>query len=141
MLCWFVIAARCSAGLSSLRDDRRTGPRAGVRGGADTLGRGFSAEPQCAWRILRQVHIDAVFRAIGSFAVRFRWLVVLAWVAGAIAAVSLLPSLSSVTQNNNTKFLPASAPSEHAAELATPFGTSSLVPITVVAARSGSPLT
>jgi RND superfamily putative drug exporter len=87
------------------------------------------------------VHIDAIFRAIGAFAVRFRWLVVLAWVAGAIAAVSLLPSLSSVTQNNNSKFLPASAPSEHAAELAKPFGTSSLVPITVVAARSGSPLT
>jgi RND superfamily putative drug exporter len=87
------------------------------------------------------VHIDAIFRAIGSFAVRFRWLVVLAWVAGAIAAVSLLPSLSSVTQSNNTKFLPASAPSEHAAQLATPFGTSSLVPITVVAARSGSSLT
>ena len=117
------------------------GPRAGVRGGADTPGGGFSAGPQRAWRNLRRVHIDAIFRAIGSFAVRFRWLVVLAWVAGAIAAVSLLPSLSSVTQNNNTKFLPASAPSEHAAQLATPFGTSSLVPITVVAARSGSPLT
>jgi len=112
-----------------------------VRGGADAPAGGFSAGPQRAWRILPQVHIDAIFRAIGAFAVRFRWLVVLAWVAGAIAAVSLLPSLSSVTQNNNTKFLPASAPSEHAAELATPFGTSSLVPITVVAARSGSPLT
>jgi len=112
-----------------------------VRGGADAPAGGFSAGPQRAWRILPQVHIDAIFRAIGAFAVRFRWLVVLAWVAGAIAAVSLLPSLSSVTQNNNTKFLPASAPSEHAAELATPFGTSSLVPITVVAARSGSSLT
>jgi RND superfamily putative drug exporter len=86
------------------------------------------------------VHIDAIFRAIGSFAVRFRWLVVAAWVVGAIAAVSLLPSLSSVTQNNNTKFLPASAPSSHAAELAAPFGTAALVPIPVVAARSGSPL-
>jgi len=87
------------------------------------------------------VHIDAVFRAIGSFAVRFRWLVLAAWVVAAIAASSLLPALSSVTQNNNTKFLPASAPSSHAAELATPFGTSSLVPITVLAARSGASLT
>ena len=57
------------------------------------------------------MHIDTIFRAIGSFAVRFRWLVLLAWVVGAIAAVSALPSLNSVTQNNNTKFLPASAPS------------------------------
>ena len=61
--------------------------------------------------------------------------------AGAIAAATLLPALSSVTQNNNTKFLPASAPSEHAATLAAPFGTANLVPIPVVAARSGSPLT
>ena len=62
------------------------------------------------------MHIDTIFRAIGSFCVRFRWLVLAAWVAGAIAAATLLPALSSVTQSNNTKFLPASAPSEHAAD-------------------------
>ena len=87
------------------------------------------------------MHIDTIFRTIGSLAVKFRWLVLIAWVAGAIAAVSLLPSLNSVTQNNNQKFLPASAPSEHAAQLAAPFGTASLLPIPVVAARSGAPLT
>ena len=87
------------------------------------------------------MHIDTIFRAIGSFCVRFRWLVLAAWVAGAIAAATLLPALSSVTQSNNTKFLPASAPSEHAATLAAPFGTANLVPIPVVVARSGSPLT
>jgi putative drug exporter of the RND superfamily len=90
--------------------------------------------------MLCAVHIDSVFRAIGSFAVRFRWFVLVAWVAGAIAAMALLPALSSVTQSNNTKFLPASAPSSHAAALAAPFGTSGLVPVTVVAARSGAPL-
>jgi len=57
------------------------------------------------------VHIDTIFRAIGSFCVRFRWLVLAVWVAGAIAAATLLPALSSVTQSNNTKFLPDSAPS------------------------------
>ena len=87
------------------------------------------------------MHIDTIFRAIGSFCVRFRWLVLAAWVAGAIAAATLLPALSSVTQSNNTKFLPPSAPSEHAATLAAPFGTANLVPVPVVAARSGSPLT
>jgi RND superfamily putative drug exporter len=87
------------------------------------------------------VHIDVIFRAIGSFCVRFRWLVLAIWVAGAIAASSLLPSLASVTQSNNAKFLPASAPSEHAAELAAPFGTASLIPMPLVAARSGAPLT
>jgi putative drug exporter of the RND superfamily len=87
------------------------------------------------------MHIDAVFSAIGRFAVRFRWLVLLLWIVGAVGAVTQLPALSSVTQNNNSKFLPASAPSEHAVELAAPFGTANLIPVPVVAARSGSPLT
>jgi RND superfamily putative drug exporter len=87
------------------------------------------------------VRIDTIFQALGSFCVRFRWLVTLAWIAGAIAAITLLPALSSVTQGNNAKFLPASAPSEHAATLAAPFGTAGLLPIPVVAARTGAPLT
>jgi RND superfamily putative drug exporter len=119
-----------------VRASARTGPIRVCRTRCE-----FSAVPQGASRILARVHIDAIFRGIGSFAVRLRWLVVAAWVVGAIAAVSLLPSLSSVTQNNNTKFLPASAPSSHAAELAAPFGTAALVPIPVVAARSESALT
>jgi len=86
------------------------------------------------------VHIDTIFKTIGSLAVRFRWLVLIAWLAGAVAAGALLPSLNNVTQNNNSKFLPASAPSEHAAQLAAPFGTASLQPIPVVVAQTSAPL-
>ena len=87
------------------------------------------------------MRIDAIFGAIGRVAVRFRWLVVLAWIAAAFGAVTQLPSLASVTNNNNSTFLPASAPSEHAAVLAAPLGTANLFGIPVVAARSGAPLT
>ena len=87
------------------------------------------------------MRIDATFGAIGRFAVRFRWLVVLVWIVAAIAAVTQLPSLSNVTQSNNFKFLPASAPSEQAAVLAAPFGTAGLQPVPVVAARTSAPLT
>ncbi len=87
------------------------------------------------------MHIDTVFHTIGSLVVKLRWLVVLVWVVAAVVAWKALPSLSSVTQNSNSKFLPASAPSEHAAQLAAPFGTANLLPIPVVVARSGSPLT
>jgi len=87
------------------------------------------------------VHFDSIFRGIGAFSVRFRWLMLIVWVAGAFAAATMLPSLNSVTQNNNSKFLPASAPSEHAVQLAAPFGIAGLVPIPVVAARAGAPLT
>jgi putative drug exporter of the RND superfamily len=84
---------------------------------------------------------DAIFGAIGSFCVRFRWLVLLVWVVGALAAYTLLPSLSSVTEASNAKFLPASAPAAKAMVLAAPFGTANLQPVPVVAARSGAPLT
>ncbi|HEU5391112.1 MAG TPA: MMPL family transporter [Streptosporangiaceae bacterium] len=80
------------------------------------------------------------FAAAGRLSVRFRWAIVLAWVAGAAAAMALLPSLSSVTQSDSTSFLPASAPSERAARLASPLQGATLTSVTVVAARAGGPL-
>jgi len=87
------------------------------------------------------MRVDAIYGAIGRFSVRFRWLVLLIWIVGVVLAGALLPALSSVTQNNNQKFLPASAASSRAADLAKPFGTSGLVPVPVVAAVSAGRLT
>ena len=87
------------------------------------------------------MHIDRVFRGIGSFSVRFRWFIVVAWLVAAGLVPHFLPSLASVTQGNNANFLPASAPSEHAAKLAAPFGTSNVTPVLVLAARTSAPLT
>jgi putative drug exporter of the RND superfamily len=87
------------------------------------------------------MRVDAMYGAVGRFSVRFRWLVVLIWIAGAIAAATQLPALSSVTQGNNEKFLPANAPSAQAAVLAAPFGTGNSEPIPVVAATTGGSLT
>ncbi|MFC1442441.1 MMPL family transporter [Streptacidiphilus sp. N1-10] len=81
--------------------------------------------------------MHSVFRAIGRFSVRFRWPLVALWVGAAIAVVHLLPSLSSVTQNDNTSFLPANAPSQHAATLASNLQPSNLTSITVIVARDG----
>ncbi len=86
------------------------------------------------------MRVDAIYGAIGRFSVRFRWLVLLVWIAGAIAASTQLPALSSVTQGNNQKFLPANAPSSQAATLAKPFGTAGREPIPVVAATTAGPL-
>jgi RND superfamily putative drug exporter len=81
--------------------------------------------------------VNAIFSRAGRLAVRFRWVIVLAWVTGTVAAMALLPSLSGVTQSDNTSFLPSSAPSERAAQLASPLQGASLTAVTVVAARSG----
>jgi putative drug exporter of the RND superfamily len=87
------------------------------------------------------MRVDAIYGAIGRFSVRFRWLVLLLWFAGAILASTQLPSLASVTQGNNQKFLPANAPSSKAADLAAPFGTSGQLTIPVVAATTSGSLT
>ena len=87
------------------------------------------------------MHADDIFRAIGRFSVKFRWVVVIAWLAAAFVIPSALPSLASVTQGNNSDFLPASAPSEQAATLAAPFGGTNLVPVPVVAAISSGTFT
>jgi putative drug exporter of the RND superfamily len=87
------------------------------------------------------VRIHGVFRGIGSFAVKFRWFVLVAWIIAAVAVPRFLPSLSSVTQGNNANFLPASAPSEHALTLAGPLGGSTLTPVPVVAASTQGTLT
>ena len=62
---------------------------------------------------------------LAKFAVKFRWVVLLLWIAAAVAIPKALPSLSSVTQGNNSAFLPANAPSNQAANLAAPLGFSS----------------
>lgn len=87
------------------------------------------------------VHVDDIFRAIGRFSVKFRWLVLIAWAVAAVAISTQLPSLASVTQGNNTAFLPSSAPSAQAQDLARPFGNTNLIPVPVIAARQSGSLT
>ncbi len=87
------------------------------------------------------MRIHAIFGGIGSFVVKFRWFVLLAWIVAAVAVPRALPSLSSVTQGNNANFLPAGAPSEHALQLAAPLGGSTLTPVPVVAASAQGALT
>jgi putative drug exporter of the RND superfamily len=87
------------------------------------------------------MRVDAIYGAIGRFSVRFRWVVLLIWIAGAIAAATQLPSLSSVTQGNNQAFLPANSPSSQAATLAKPFGTANQQPVPIVVATTTGKLT
>ncbi len=62
------------------------------------------------------------FAAIGRFSVKFRWLIIIIWIFGTFAAVHYLPSLSSVTQSDNSSFLPSNAPSQKAINLANKLG-------------------
>jgi uncharacterized membrane protein YdfJ with MMPL/SSD domain len=42
------------------------------------------------------------FDALGRFSVRFRSPIVLVWLAGAVAAAQLLPTLATAVDNDNT---------------------------------------
>ena len=80
------------------------------------------------------------FAALGRFSVRFRWVVLAVWIVGTLACAHLLPSLSSVVQNDNTSFLPSSSPSVVASQLATPLENSKQVHIPVIVVTTGGAL-
>ncbi|MGC2208379.1 MAG: MMPL family transporter [Candidatus Dormiibacterota bacterium] len=85
--------------------------------------------------------MTALFTGLGRLAVRFRFVVVVAWLVVVVVCVHLLPSLASVSKDSNSAFLPASAPSSRAALLASPFQNSKLAAATLVASNSsGRPL-
>ena len=78
-----------------------------------------------------------VFARIGRFSVRFRFLIVLAWIVITIGAVKVLPSLASVAKDTTSGFLPATVPSMEAAAMAAPFQDATLATATLIAARDG----
>ncbi|MGH9007623.1 MAG: MMPL family transporter, partial [Acidimicrobiales bacterium] len=70
---------------------------------------------------------------------RYRWVVIVVWLVGTGAAMKALPSLGSQVNNDNSAFLPASAPSNQAATLAEPLtGPSNQTFVEVVAVRHGA---
>ena len=82
-----------------------------------------------------------LFSGLGRFSVRFRVPVVLAWVVVTVVCVHALPTLASVSKDSNSAFLPSSAPSMRAAQLASPFQNSKLAASTLVAVSDRGPLT
>jgi putative drug exporter of the RND superfamily len=83
-----------------------------------------------------------MFSAIARFAVRYRWVIVVAWVIAVPVLGKALPSLSSVTQSSNASFSPASAPSAQAGTLAAAFeGANPSASAVLVAVRADGPLT
>jgi RND superfamily putative drug exporter len=77
------------------------------------------------------------FTSLGRYSVRFRFLIVLAWIAVTFLAVHFLPSLGDVAKDTTSGFLPPDSPSMQAATMAAPFQDTSLAAATLVVARDG----
>jgi RND superfamily putative drug exporter len=80
-----------------------------------------------------------IFRLIGRFAVKFRWIIIILWIAAVPLVLKTLPSLSSVTKTDNSSFLPKKTPSLEAANLVKPFqgGETSITSIIVASRETG----
>jgi RND superfamily putative drug exporter len=84
--------------------------------------------------------MEPFFAALAKFAVRFKYPVVIAWIVVTIVSVAVFPGLSSVTKDQNSSFLPASAPSMKASKLAAPWQNVDFVSANIVASRENGPL-
>jgi RND superfamily putative drug exporter len=87
--------------------------------------------------------MDRFFSVLGRFVVRFRVLVVVLWVVLLVVSTRVLPSLGSEVNNDNSQFLPASAPSSQAAALAAPIlgNANTESQIVIVGEHASGPLT
>ena len=83
----------------------------------------------------------ALFVAIGTFSVRFRWYVVIGWILLTLVCVRAFPGLSSISQSGNSAFLPANSPSEQASKLAASFQNSTFNTMTLIVAADNGSLT
>lgn len=85
--------------------------------------------------------MTAFFGAVGRLSVRFRWVILVAWIVVTVVSVKAFPSLASVAKDTTSGFLPSNSASVHATQLAAPFQNSNQATMTLVAAtRDGSTL-
>jgi RND superfamily putative drug exporter len=71
---------------------------------------------------------------VARFSIRFRYAIIGGWLVAAALCVMLLPSLASAINTDNSSFLPASAPSQQAMDLAEPFQPAGTTAATLVVA-------
>ena len=62
-----------------------------------------------------------MFRAIAKFSVRFRWPIIILWIAAVPILTSVFPKINDVTENSTQDFLPKNSPTVQASELETSF--------------------
>ena len=83
-----------------------------------------------------------MFEKIARFSVKFRWLIIIAWIAAVPVLTSSLPKISDVTKNDNSQFLPKNSPTQKAADLAAQFQAKDTAGgALLVASRADGPLT
>jgi RND superfamily putative drug exporter len=82
------------------------------------------------------------FTSIGRFAVRFRWFIVVFWIALIPVVTAAFPNINSVSKNSNADFLPKNSPSTAAQNLENKFQSKDTASNAIlIASRKSAPLT
>ena len=87
--------------------------------------------------VRRKGSLSRFFTSLGRFTVRFRFLVVVAWIVGHDPCRPAPAVPGDVAKDTTSGFLPANSPSMQAAAMAAPFQDASLAAATLVVARDG----
>jgi putative drug exporter of the RND superfamily len=82
-----------------------------------------------------------MFRNIAKFSVRFRWPIIIFWIAMVPILSSSFPNINDVTKNSTKDFLPKNSPTDQASKLETAFQKQDTASnAVIVASRSGGKL-
>ncbi len=85
--------------------------------------------------------MEGFYTALARLVVRFKYPVAILWILVTVVSVRAFPSLSSVTKDQNSGFLPSTTPSIQAQNLANAFQNSTYASLTIVAVRADHMLT
>src|SRR6185503_5749109 len=62
-----------------------------------------------------------MFKSIAKFSVKYRWPIIILWIALVPFLTSAFPNINDVTQNSTKDFLPKNIPTDQASKLETAF--------------------
>lgn len=86
--------------------------------------------------------MNKLFTALARFSVRFRWFIIIFWIAAVPILTANLPSINNVSKNDNTDFLPKNSPTIKAVNMENNFQpTGTAGTMTIVAVNQSGPLT
>jgi putative drug exporter of the RND superfamily len=78
-----------------------------------------------------------MFKAIAKFSVKFRWLIIIFWIAAVPIVTANFPNINDVSKNNTSDFLPKNSPTDTASKLETAFQHKDTATNSVIVASRG----
>jgi len=79
-----------------------------------------------------------MFKSIAKFSVKYRWPIIILWIAAVPILTSVFPNINDVTQNSTKDFLPKNSPTDQASKLESAFQKQDTASNAILVASRGS---